>query len=262
MKNIQPFVRKELLLVSILLVFLAGCIPQKKIKYLQQEPGKDSVFLFQMNKAEQYRVQASDNLYISIKSLSEKANQIFNQESNSAQLTSDASIYLNSYTVSRDGNVNFPVIGNVYVQDMTVEEITAKLQSLISEYLKETIVIVKLVNYNLTILGEVQRPGEYKVYQDKITIFEGIAMAGDFTDFANRKLVALIRQTEKGSEVHYLDLNSASILSSPYFYLKPNDVVYAAPLKVKQWGFATFPYAVVFSAISTILLIITLIYTI
>jgi polysaccharide export outer membrane protein len=74
--------------------------------------------------------------------------------------------------------------------------------------------------------------------------------------------VALIRQTEKGSEVHYLNLNSANILSSPYFYLKPNDVVYAAPLKVKQWGFATFPYALLFSTISTVLLIITLIYTI
>jgi polysaccharide export outer membrane protein len=87
-------------------------------------------------------------------------------------------------------------------------------------------------------------------------------MAGDFTDFANRGQVALIRQTEKGSVVHYLDLNSVSILSSPYYYLKPNDVVYAAPLKVKQWGFTTFPYAVMFSAISTILLIITLFYTI
>ena len=262
MKNRYPFFRKELLLVTILLVFLAGCVSQKKIKYLQQVPDKDSVFLFQMNKAAEYRVQASDNLFISIKSLSEKANDLFNQQMEGSGMTSDASIYLNSYTVSRDGNINFPVIGNIYVQDLTVEEIMKKLQSLVSEYLKETIVIVKLVNYNLTILGEVQKPGEYKVYQDKITIFEGIAMAGDFTDFANRGQVALIRQTEKGSVVHYLDLNSVSILSSPYYYLKPNDVVYAAPLKVKQWGFTTFPYAVMFSAISTILLIITLFYTI
>jgi polysaccharide export outer membrane protein len=173
MKKSNPFFRKELLIVTILLVFLAGCVSQKKIKYLQQDPDKDSVFLFQMNKAAQYRVQASDNLYISIKSLSERANELFNQQMESSGMTSDASIYLNSYTVSRDGNINFPVIGNVYVQDMTVEEIMNKLQTLVSEYLKETIVIVKLVNYNLTILGEVQKPGEYKIYQDKITIFEG-----------------------------------------------------------------------------------------
>lgn len=261
MKKTNPFFRKELLFASILLVFFAGCVSQKKIKYLQQEPKKDSVLIWQLKKAAEYRVQASDNLYISIKSLSEKANEIFNQQMGATEMTSDASIYLNSYTVSRDGNINFPVIGKVFVLDMTVEQIKEKLQELVSDYLKETIVIVKLVNFNLTLLGEVQKPGEYKIYQDKISIFEAIAMAGDFSDFANRKQVALIRQTEKGSEIHYLDLNSASILSSPYYYLKPNDVVYATPLKVKQWGFATFPYAVVFAGISTIILIITLFYT-
>jgi polysaccharide export outer membrane protein len=261
MKNFHPFFRKELLFVSILLIFLAGCVSQKKIKYLQQEPKKDSVLLWQLKKAAEYRVQANDNLYISIKSLSEKANEIFNQQMGATEMTSDASIYLNSYTVSRDGNISFPVIGNVFVLDMTIEQIKEKLQELVSDYLKETIVIVKLVNFNLTILGEVQKPGEYKVYQDKITIFEGIAMAGDLTDFANRNQIALIRQTEKGSEVHYIDLTSVSMLSSPYYYLKPNDVIYAAPLKVKQWGFATFPYAVIFSAISTLILIITLFYT-
>lgn len=262
MEKRLPLFRKEFLLVSVLLVMLSGCVSQKKIMYLQQAPDQDSVLLWQMTKAPEYRVQANDNLYVSIKSLSERANEIFNQQSSSADMTSDAAIYLNSYTVSKEGTIDFPVIGTVNVKDLTVDEIQDKLQTLVGEYLKETIVIVKLVNFNISLLGEVQRPGEYKVYQDKITIFEGISMAGDFTDFANRKVVALIRQTEKGSEIHYLDLNSVSILSSPYYYLKPNDVVYAAPLKVKQWGFATFPYAVLFSAISTIILIITLFYTI
>jgi polysaccharide biosynthesis/export protein len=257
MRNIHTFSGKVFLFAAVLVIFLSGCVSQKQIKYLQQSSKKDSVLLWQTKQAAEYRVHPDDNLYITIKSLSEKANGLFNQQEGSTAMTSDASIYLNSYTVSRDGNIDFPVIGKVFVQDLTIEQVKDKLQQLVSEYLKETIVIVKLVNFNVTMLGEVQKPGEYKVYQDKITIFEGIALAGDFTDFANRKQVALIRVTEKGSEIHYLNLNSASILSSPYYYLKPNDVVYAAPLKVKQWGFATFPYAVVLAAISTIVLLLT-----
>jgi polysaccharide biosynthesis/export protein len=262
MRNIHFVCGKAVLFASVLMILLSGCVSQKKIKYLQQDPKQDSVMLWELKKAAEYKVQPSDNLYISIKSLSEKANDIFNQQVGASEMTSDASIYLNSYTVNREGFIDCPVIGKVYVRNMTVEEVKEALQKLVGEYLKETIVIVKLVNFNITVLGEVQRPGEFKVYQDKITIFEGISMAGDFTDFANRKEVALIRVTEKGSEIHYIDLNSVSVLSSPYYYLKPNDVIYAAPLKAKQWGFATFPYALLLSTISTILLIITLFYTI
>ena len=81
-------------------------------------------------------------------------------------------------------------------------------------------------------------------------------MAGDLTDFADRKEVVIIRQTKTGSETITVDLERASILSSDYYYLKPNDMIYVKPLKIKQYGFATFPYALIFSTISTALLLI------
>lgn len=261
MAKIRPILTKAFYLAALLAIFLTGCVSQKKIKYLQQAEGQDSVFLWKLAQAVEYRIQPNDNLYVTIKSLSEKANEIFNNQTETAGTTGDASIYLTSYSVSPDGYIEFPLIGKLFIRDMTLNEVQLKLQERVDEYLKEAVVIVKLVNFNITLLGELQKPGEYKVYQDKITIFEGIAMAGDFTDFANRKQVALLRVSEKGTELHYLDLNSANILSSPYYYLKPNDVIYAAPLPVKQWGGSTFPYAIVFSAISTIALIITLIAT-
>jgi polysaccharide biosynthesis/export protein len=257
MRKIHLLFPKIFLAAAFFAFLFTGCVSQKQIRYLQQTSKEDTVLLWELKQAAEYKVQPNDNLYISIKSLSERANELFNQQMGATEMTSDASIYLNSYTVNREGNIDFPVIGKVFVRDMTVDQVKEKLQLLVSEYLKETIVIVKLVNFNVTLLGEVQKPGEYKIYQDRITIFEGIAMAGDFTDFANRKQVMLIRVTEKGSEIHYIDLSTASVLSSPYYYLKPNDVVYTAPLKVKQWGFATFPYAVIFAAISTLLLLLT-----
>ncbi len=90
----------------------------------------------------------------------------------------------------------------------------------------------------------------YKVYQSQINLFEAVAMAGNMTNFAKRKAVRIVRQTDNGSEIITVDMGKADILSSPYYYLKPNDIVYVEPLKLKQWGFSTFPYSTVFSIAS------------
>ncbi len=105
-------------------------------------------------------------------------------------------------------------------------------------------------------LGEVRRPGEYRVYQDELNVFEAMSMAGDLTDFANRNEVKLVRQTKQGSEIIDIDLTDQNFLTSDYFYLMPNDIIYVEPLKGKQFTFANFPYAIIFSAISTTLLLI------
>jgi polysaccharide export outer membrane protein len=123
--------------------------------------------------------------------------------------------------------------------------------------LKETTIIVKLVNFNITFVGEVRRPGEYKIYQDKINIFEAVSMAGDITDYGNRNEVKLMRMTDEGIALHIIDLTREDILESPYYYLKPNDVIYIEPLKGKQFAFATFPYALLFSTITTAIVLLT-----
>ena len=110
--------------------------------------------------------------------------------------------------------------------------------------------VVKLANFNLTLLGEVSRPGMYKIYQQQINLFEAFSLAGNMTNFANKKEVKIIRQTNNGSEIILVDMGQADILSSPYYYLKPNDIIYVEPLKIKQWGFTTFPYSTVFSIVT------------
>jgi polysaccharide biosynthesis/export protein len=247
-------IKQEMILLGLVVLFLSSCVTQKQVRYLQAASKTDTTSVFRNQKPLDYRVQPGDNLYISISSLSEKANEVFNQRNNSNYgTTGNASLYLDSYSVNKAGLITFPVLGQLYVKDLTIENIKDSLQNRINQYLKETIVIVKLVNFNVTVLGEVNSPGQYQIYQDAITIFDGISLAGDMTDFANRSKVALVRQTETGSKVYYIDLNSAGILSSPYYFLKPNDMIYVAPLKVKTYGFATFPYALVFSSISLIL---------
>lgn len=246
--------------MAVILTVFTSCVTQKQVRYLQKMQKGDTTSTYRRQGDNLYKIHPKDNLYIRIYSLDEKTYLFFNRQSGTAstysEYSSDAAIYLNSYSVSDSGTIDFPIIGKLKVAGSTIEEVRKNLQARVNEYLKETSVVVKIVNFNVTVLGEVGNPGEKKVYQDKVNLFEALSMAGDMTDFANRSRVALIRQTEHGSKVVYLNLNSDNILASEYYFLMPNDIIYVAPLGIKRWGTVTFPWALTFSAISTALLLI------
>jgi polysaccharide export outer membrane protein len=262
MKQLLTLVTKPALVSLLLMVLFSSCVPQKKIKYLQKEQEKDTASFIHANKRNsEYKIQVKDNLYIRVFALDEKAFQFFNKQSGTNSyndFANDASIYLNSYSVNAEGNIDFPIVGKVYVKDLTVDQIKTILQQLIGEYLKEITVVVKTVNFRVTLVGEVMRPGEFTIYKDDINVFEAISLAGDLTEFANRNRVALIRQVNGGSQVHYLDLTSDKILGSAYYYLEPNDIIYISPLGYKRWGLgSTFPWIIVLSSLTTALLLIS-----
>ncbi len=244
--------------ISLVSLMFSSCIPQKKMLYMQAKEKTDTITSFQNEREIEYRVQSGDNLYIRVVTLDEKSTFLLNPLSagGTQQLNSDASIYLNSYNVSDKGMLDFPMVGELMVKNLNTEEIKTLIETELQVYMKEFIVIVKLVNFNITMVGEVKRPGQYKIYQDNINLFEAISMASDLTDFANRNKVAIIRQTKTGSSVVYIDITKRDILASPYYYLKPNDIIYVQPLKGKQFTFANFPYGIVFGFISSTILLL------
>jgi len=227
--------------------------------YLQVEKGTDTLVDFKNEKKIEYRIQPGDNLYIRVVTPDENSTFILNPLSagGTQTLSSDASIYLNSYSVSEKGMLDFPMVGQILVKNLNIEEVTKKIELNLDTLLINYVVIVKLVNFNITMLGEVHNPGQYKIYQNNINIFEAISMARDLTDFANRHKIALIRQTKTGSEVVYIDMTDQTLLLSEYYYLKPNDILYIQPLKGKQFTFANFPYGIVFGFISTTILLLS-----
>ena len=240
---------------------LTSCVSQKKMLYFQNETMlNDSTFTsieYENERHFDYKVQPGDILYIRIASLDEKFAAYFNTINIGSTNTSNSSMYLNGYNVDAEGYIDLPIVGRVQVKDHTVSEIQEIVQSSMNEYLKETVVYVKLGAFNLTILGEVARPGQYQVYQSDINIFQAIALAGNATDFANKSKIKIIHQTPKGSQIVRININDADVLSSPHYYLKPNDIVYVEPLKSKQYGFTTVPYGTIFSALSLIITCIT-----
>ena len=251
----------------VVMTIMTSCVSQKKILYLQHEQMIDSItsIEYQNKRSFDYKVQPGDNLYIRVSSMDKNFSEFFNTGSTanigsmgSTQNSSgNAGIYLNGFNVSDEGTIDFPYAGKIYVKDLTIDEIQQKIQNIIGEYQKETIVYVKLGLFNLTILGEVTRPGQYQVYQSDINVFQAIALAGNATDFANKKNIKIIHQTTEGSQIVRVNLNDANILENPQFYLKPNDIIYVEPLGLKRYGFTTRPYSTIFSAASLLITVLT-----
>ena len=233
-------------------VFFASCVPQKKMLYLKEaEMVAENLSREYVNdRSVDYKLQSGDNLYIHVvNTIDERSAASINGDIR-GYLSSEANIYLQTTTIDEEGCVEMPLIGKILVKNLTVEEAKDKLQKAVNTYINGSTLVVKLANFNLTLLGEVSRPGNYKIYQTRINLFEAVAMAGNMTSFAKKDEVKIIRQTDNGSEIITVDMGKADILSSPYYYLKPNDIVYVEPLKIKQWGFTTFPYSTVFSIVT------------
>ena len=254
---------KIAILIILFFIGFASCVPQKKMLYLKEaQMAAENISKEYVNdRSVTYRLQPGDNLYIrAINTIDERSAAAINGETSmrATQLTGDGSIYLQSYTVAEDGCIELPLVGRVEVRNLTVEEAKERLQTELNKFVNQTMLIVKLSNFNLTVLGEVTRPGMYKVYQSQINLFEAISMAGNMTSFAKNDEVRIIRQTDNGSEIVTVNMGQADILASPYYYLKPNDIIYVEPLKIKQWGFTTFPYSTVLSVVTLALTMLSL----
>ena len=252
MKNMSKITKLGLAIVMMAMLF-ASCVPQKKMLYLKEAQmlAENQSINYVNERSVDYKLQPGDNLYIRfVNIVDERSAASLTGDYTSRTVSSDAAIYLQSYTLDEEGFIELPLVGKIELKNMTVDEAKAVLQTELDKYVNQTTIIVKMSNFNLTILGEVTHPGMFKVYQSQINLFEAVSLAGNMTNFAKRDAVKIIRQTDNGSEIVTVDMGSADILSSPYYYLKPNDIIYVEPLKIKQWGFTTFPYSTVFSVIS------------
>jgi polysaccharide export outer membrane protein len=185
--------------------------------------------------------------------MDEKAYSFFNGES-SSNIVYEQSAYLYSYEVSDSGFVTIPVIGKVYVSGLTVYQIKDTIQKSIDQYLKGATIIVKLTNFKITVLGEVNHPGTFKTYDNSINVLEAIGLAGDLTTYGNRQKIMIIRQNEN-NKVYFIDITDRKIIYSNEFYLLPNDIIYVDALKAKAYGFNVFPFATLLSGITTLILL-------
>jgi polysaccharide biosynthesis/export protein len=208
-------------------------------------------------KSFEYKVKPKDVLYIKIIPIDQTAAISLNTDQgiNNSMFSTEISAYLNSYDVNDSGFVKLPMVGEVELKDQTLTQCQNTIQTKVDVYLKNALVIVKLMNFKITVLGEVTKPGIFNVYNTHINLLEALGLAGDLTMNGNRKEILLVRQSAPGKTVT-LDITDKNIINSDYYYLMPDDVIYIKPNKAKFFGTNPFPFATVLSAITTLLLIL------
>ena len=259
---------KNFYLYVLVLTLFSSCISQKQLTYFQGEPVTKSD-MYKLNN-DPYRLQVNDILYVDIKAENPEivalfSNDVTSNGGNSRQNQSEQGLYFTGYTIDRNGNIRIPYIGELNVLGYTTKEVRQKIESELTAYVKKVesiFVTVKLSGINFVVTGEVGSPGTVNLTQNQVTIVDAIASAGDVTITGDRENVVLVRKTIDGIKKYNINLLDIEVFDSNNFYLKPNDVVYVAPLKQKSWGtgvngFQTFTtFVAIFSFLTTTILLI------
>ena len=233
----------------ILFLVLESCTPMNKITYLNDSQlGEWDVSPI----PPKHHLEIGDILMVKVISRNEESNNLFNLESNTNSANNTltaANLYLNGFTISQEGTIDIPNVGEVFVLNQTLEEAESTISLKAEELLIDPFVIVKLANFQFTVLGEINAPGNYPVYKEGLTIYDAIAISGGINDYGNLKKIKIVRSEKNKKEVYNIDLTSSKILTSDFFYLRNNDLIYVQPLKFK--GFRKSQSQLLLSALTT-----------
>lgn len=240
---------------------MLSCVSSQKIAYFTDV--RDSALITSKAGLEPV-IQKKDILSISVSSLSSEATIIFNIPNLPASPTTASSNNTSQtagYLVSQDGTIKFPILGDIPAAGLTQKQLENNITQLLidKKLLFDPIVTVRFLNFRVTVLGEVTRPGVVYVPSEQISILEAIGAAGDLTIYGLRDNVILIRQEGEKKLVERLNFNSSKILQSPYFYLKSNDVLYVEPgkAKVASTSITQQRLPIILSGLSLIIILLT-----
>lgn len=227
-----------------LTAILFSCSPTKNIAYFKDLADTSKIYSQDVTGAYELALKPDDLIAISVHSNNPDATAVFNMGGSLIQTpqaptdissanTNTSTEMVNSYLVDKHGTIDFPVLGQLNIEGLTVSELKDTLKARLNQYLQQPIVNIRLLNYKITVLGEVLRPATYNVPSERITIVDAIGMAGDLTIYGKRENVLLVREENGKRKFIRLNLNSSNIFQSPYYYLKQNDIVYIEPNKAR-----------------------------
>jgi polysaccharide export outer membrane protein len=262
------------LLVLVFILAYSSCVPNEKIMYYQNLEGNKAIQDGELISYElpEYRLQFNDIIDIQIQTVEQIlengiTSKIQNEANNAvfgqiAQSGGDI-YYMTGYTIDKHGFIRMPLLGEIQVNDKTLDEVRVIVEEALKKYVtSEIFVRVKLGGIRFSTLGEFRRPGKYVVLQDRLTIFEAIAQAGDMTTVAKRDEILLIRQYPDGTKLHRINLNDRQIIQTPFYFIQPNDQIYAEPLKAREIGTGentAQTVALILSSVTAVALILNLI---
>jgi len=246
------------------IVALSSCKSYKDFILL-----KDKSYSEEIEATNQYAfdhiIKVEDNLYVNINSPNQELNKTYNpsisggsETATNIRFDTESGQYINGYRVDNEGNIALPVIGKLKVVGLNLEACEAKIKSRTEEYLKEVTVRVRLLNYKITVMGEVKKPDVYYNFGGyNFTVLDALAKAGGVTGYAEIKNIVVLRPTERGQQSFDLDLSSKSSVLSKGYFLYPNDVVIVNPSRRKNVQLRQPYFSIALPAISIAILLIS-----
>lgn len=261
--------------VVLAILLLASCTSQKNLIYFQNDDLKSDnqpdTMLYKYengytNSSPEYKLQPHDMIYVQIySSLDNASSALFQQSSQNLNSSSygDQGIYLNSYEVDNDGNIDLPTIGKINVLGMSIEETQNAIKQKAEEFSEGITVTCRMVTFRIKVAGEVNKPGIYTFYQPSVNIFDALLAAGDLTYYGNRQKVRIVRKSETEDAIYTLDIRKASVMKNKNYYLRPGDIVYVEPNKnTKTLQTINPPLTTITSSLSLIASVVAIIVSI
>jgi polysaccharide biosynthesis/export protein len=236
------------LIIIIMTLTIMSCVPVSQIAYVQSDRQQQ----YQGEPAD-IRIRPGDELYVRISSSDENPATLAGEQ----MRVYDAR--LSSYTVNEEGEIRLPFAGMIRVEGLTIEEAGDAIEKVLSDFLYFPQVFIRFMNTRVTVLGEVARPGVYMFDYKTINVLQAVGLAGDISDFGNRRKVLIIREDGGKRHKQYIDLTRANLLESQWYNLQSGDVVFVEPLRSKKWGMTQVPYNLILTTISTGLVVYTFI---
>ncbi len=212
---------------------LNGCVSYEELLYFQKEGTERKITPTEIENQVALSIQKSDILSITVHSFDQELAIPFNlSDTRSAGGQNDSPSI--TYQVDEKGMINFPVLGEIQLGGLKVSDAKKVVEEKLKEHLKEPVIKMRLVNFRVAVLGEVNKPGTFTIVNDRITILEALGLAEDLTPYGNRQNILVIREQNGVREFGEMDIQSTDFLRSPYFYLRQGDVIYVEPRKDKE----------------------------
>ncbi|MGJ8593042.1 MAG: polysaccharide biosynthesis/export family protein [Aquaticitalea sp.] len=254
--NLKLTAKNFLFKISLMsMIVLSSCATRQEMAYFQDGPMLTAE-VNNMNTEIVY--QANDLITIDINGADPETVQPFRLppvtfEQNTSVLNVQGTLRVQAYLIDVDGNIDFPTLGTLKIAGMTRTQTVAFFKEKLADYIKDPIINIRLANFSISVLGEVNKPGVYQVQDERISLSEALGLAGDLTINGKRENIFLIREVDGQKRFAKLDLTSVNIVNSPLYYLVQNDVIYVEPNTAKIRSSTFNPNtAIVISAISTL----------
>ena len=226
---VKHFYLKPLSFVLLFTFFCSSCVSRKNVSYFQAESENAESQSVETAPVYVANIKRGDILQIIVSSLSPEASVMFNPYAammGSSENSSNSLPPANGYLVDEDGNITLPLVGKVQLAGLSTGKATVLITQKLDKFLQQPTASLRILNYNISVMGEVSRPSVYTIPNERITLPEALSLAGDLTIFGKRKNIMVIREVNGKREFGRVDLTRRDLFSSPYYYLHSNDVVY------------------------------------